>query len=87
MLLRTQDFLLHPVVTLIDLDAQALAARLGYRPYRAAAAARAGVSFPAIDLVPVTALARDWNDADEKFFTENGIIATILGSRGTWASR
>jgi sulfate transport system substrate-binding protein len=32
-------------------------------------------------LVPVTAIARDWEDANEKFFAENGIIDTIISAR------
>ena len=31
----------------------------------------------AIKLFPVAAIARDWDDAQQKFFAENGIIDTI----------
>ena len=72
---------------LFDEPAQETAAKLGYRPYKAGAAAKAGVTFPDIKLIPVTAVARDWNDAYEKFFAENGIIDSIIGTRGQWASR
>jgi hypothetical protein len=34
-----------------------------------------------LTLVPVTAIARDWDDANEKFFAENGVIDTIMGGR------
>lgn len=61
--------------------AQRTIARFGYRPYKAEAAAKAGVVFPKEKLVPVTALARDWDDANEKFFGENGLVSGILGSR------
>jgi sulfate transport system substrate-binding protein len=67
--------------------AQETAAKLGYRPYKPDAAARAGVAFPAIELIPITAIARDWNDASEKFFAENGILDAIIGTRKKWASR
>ena len=72
---------------LFDEPAQEIAAKLGCRPTRADAAAKAGVTFPAIQLIPVTAIARDWNDAGEKFFAENGIIDSTIGTRGKWASR
>jgi sulfate/thiosulfate-binding protein len=55
--------------------AQETIARLGYRPIKPSTA------FPPITLVPVTAIARDWEDANEKFFAENGIIDTIMSAR------
>jgi len=61
--------------------AQETIARMGYRPYKAEAATKAGVVFPKNTLVPVTAIARDWDDANDKFFGENGIIPTFLGPR------
>jgi len=62
--------------------AQDVVARLGYRPYKRDAARRVGANFPALTLVPITDIARDWNDANEKFFAENGVIDTIIGQRG-----
>jgi ABC-type sulfate transport system substrate-binding protein len=56
--------------------AQKAIARLGYRPIKTSIA-----TFPNLTLVPVTAIARDWDDADEKFFAENGVIDAILGNR------
>jgi sulfate/thiosulfate transport system substrate-binding protein len=61
--------------------AQATIARLGYRPYKAGIADRAGITFPQITLVPVTAIARDWNDANDRFFSENGIIDAVVALR------
>ena len=58
--------------------AQEAIARLGYRPLRPG---QGGAAFPDIDRVPVSMIAGDWDDANEKFFGENGIIDTILGSR------
>lgn len=72
---------------LFDDAAQEAAAKYGYRPYKPGAAAKAGVTFPPIELIPVTAVARDWNDAFDKFFAENGIIDAIIGGRKKWASR
>jgi len=62
-------------------EAQQTIARLGYRPYKAAIAEKAGVKFPQIALVPVTAIARDWDDANTKFFAENGIIDAVIALR------
>jgi sulfate transport system substrate-binding protein len=61
--------------------AQDMIARLGYRPLSPATAQKVGVTFPVITLVPITAIARSWDDANEKFFSENGIIDTIIGAR------
>jgi sulfate transport system substrate-binding protein len=33
---------------------------------------------PRIALFPITAIARDWDDAQQKFFADNGIIDAIL---------
>ncbi|MBR1222191.1 sulfate ABC transporter substrate-binding protein [Bradyrhizobium sp. U87765 SZCCT0131] len=54
--------------------AQETIARLGYRPFKPEAAQKAGVVFPSLELVPVTAIARDWNDAYARFFAEDGVI-------------
>jgi sulfate transport system substrate-binding protein len=56
--------------------AQKTIAHLGYRPVKTGLA-----TFPGLTLVPVTAIARDWDDANEKFFAENGVIDTILGTK------
>jgi sulfate/thiosulfate transport system substrate-binding protein len=61
--------------------AQEEIARLGYRPYKVGIADKVGVKFPQIALVPVTAIARDWSDANEKFFAENGIIDAVIALR------
>ena len=53
-------------------------ARLGYRPYKREILDRAGLDLPSITLFPITAVARDWDDAQEKFFGENGIIDSVL---------
>jgi sulfate/thiosulfate-binding protein len=64
-------------------EAQRTIARLGYRPFRQDAARQAGVTFPALKLIPVTAIARDWADANETFFGENGVIESILSGQRT----
>jgi sulfate/thiosulfate-binding protein len=61
--------------------AQEIMAQQGYRPFKTAMAQRAGVVFPAITLVPISRLAKDWGDANEKFFSADGILNLIAGSR------
>jgi sulfate transport system substrate-binding protein len=62
-------------------EAQETIARLGYRAYKPYAARKAGVNFYSLTLAPITDIARDWDDANEKFFAENGVIDLIIGSR------
>jgi sulfate/thiosulfate transport system substrate-binding protein len=61
--------------------AQAIIASFGYRPYKEDVARTAAVHLPKLTLFPVTAVASNWDDAQQKFFAENGIIDTITGSR------
>ncbi|HXY58209.1 MAG TPA: sulfate ABC transporter substrate-binding protein [Methylocystis sp.] len=61
--------------------AQQEIAKLGYRPLNPDIALRAGVKFPQIELVAITEIARDWDDASEKFFAENGVIDNVIGTR------
>ena len=62
--------------------AQRTMARLGYRPFRQEALQGADSTLlPPLTLFPVTAIARDWGDAQQKFFAENGIVDTILAGR------
>ena len=42
--------------------------------------ARPACRFPRSTSSPITAIARDWDDANEKFFAENGVIDDIIGS-------
>jgi sulfate/thiosulfate transport system substrate-binding protein len=69
------------LIFLFSDTAQQTMARLGYRPWQTGAATKAAVTFPNIALVPVTAIARDWADAQEKFFAEGGVIETIMRGR------
>lgn len=59
-------------------EAQEVIARLGYRPLRPEAAEKAGVRFADVNLVPTAAISPDWNDVNDKFFAENGIVTTIV---------
>jgi sulfate/thiosulfate transport system substrate-binding protein len=60
---------------------QATIAKFGYRPLKPEALQQAKVQFPNITLFPITAIARDWDDAQQKFFAENGILDTVTGTR------
>jgi sulfate transport system substrate-binding protein len=58
-------------------EAQEVIAKHGYRPLNADVAKRHSDRLPDIALFPVTLLARDvrdWNDAEEKFFGEGGLM-------------
>jgi sulfate transport system substrate-binding protein len=61
--------------------AQEAMARLGYRPYKREILVRAGLDLPQITLFPIAAIARDWDDAQQKFFAENGIIDAVMRGR------
>jgi sulfate transport system substrate-binding protein len=58
--------------------AQHIIAEMGYRPFKPPIQTNAGPQAPPIALFPITAIAHDWDDAQEKFFAENGIIDGVL---------
>jgi sulfate/thiosulfate transport system substrate-binding protein len=62
-------------------QAQMTIARFSYRPYRQNLAGYKDFQLPSITLFPITAIARDWDDAQQKFFAENGIVDSAMGSR------
>jgi len=55
-------------------QAQDTIGEFGYRPIKPQSLAKFSGRFPQLDLFPVTVLARDWSDAQQKFFADNGII-------------
>jgi sulfate transport system substrate-binding protein len=57
--------------------AQETIAKYGYRPVDPEVLKKHAGQFPKIDLFPVTILAKDWDDAQQKFFAENGIFDVI----------
>jgi len=58
-------------------EAQEIIAAEGYRPSNPTVLARHAQRFPELILFPITVIARDWSDAQQKFFAENGVIDTI----------
>lgn len=61
--------------------AQETIARDGYRPIDPGALSRHADRLPPLTLFPVTFVARDWDDAQAKFFGENGIFDVIQRPR------
>jgi sulfate/thiosulfate-binding protein len=57
--------------------AQEVLAQFGYRPIKPAILAKYADRLPAINLFPVTAIAKDWDDARQKFFADDGIYDTL----------
>jgi sulfate/thiosulfate-binding protein len=63
--------------------AQEIIAQHGYRPINPEALKKHANRLPPIDLFPVTVLAKDWDDAQQKFFAEGGIFDAIHTAQET----
>jgi sulfate/thiosulfate transport system substrate-binding protein len=61
-------------------SAQELLAQYGYRPVKPEILARHTDRLPNIALFPITAIAKDWGDAREKFFADSGIFDVVSAS-------
>jgi sulfate/thiosulfate transport system substrate-binding protein len=61
--------------------AQEIMARHHYRPTRPDILQKYAADFPAIELFPVTLVARDWDDAQQKFFADKGIFDSIYDTK------
>ena len=57
--------------------AQETIAKFGYRPIKPEILAKHADRLPNIQLFPISAIAKDWDDAREKFFADNGVIDRI----------
>ncbi|MET0343576.1 MAG: sulfate ABC transporter substrate-binding protein [Polyangiales bacterium] len=62
---------------LFSAEAQEIIADTGYRPSDERVLARHAARFPALNLFPITDIAKDWEDAQQKFFGEHGILETV----------
>jgi sulfate/thiosulfate transport system substrate-binding protein len=58
-------------------QAQEIIAQHGYRPFNVEILKRHADRLPQIDLFPVTILAKNWDDAQQKFFADAGIFDAI----------
>jgi sulfate transport system substrate-binding protein len=61
--------------------AQETLARYGYRPVDPEVLRQYASRLPAVQLFPVTLIAKDWDDADRKFFADNGVFDSIRTPR------
>jgi len=61
--------------------AQDIIAEFGYRPARAESAKKFVDRLPHLGLFPISVIARDWDDAEQKFFAQNGIIDTVYAPK------
>jgi sulfate/thiosulfate-binding protein len=58
-------------------EAQELIAMHGYRPIVPAVLEHAHARFPPIRLFTITSIARDWEDAQRKFFDDDGVFDVV----------
>lgn len=58
-------------------QAQDTVAEFGYRPVNQQSLTKFAVRFPPLNLFPVAVLAKDWSDAQQKFFADNGIVDAV----------
>lgn len=58
-------------------EAQHLIAQHGYRPIDPGVLKKYAGILPPLNLFPITAIAKDWEDAQQKFFADNGIFDVI----------
>ncbi|MBR8839812.1 MAG: sulfate ABC transporter substrate-binding protein [Stigonema ocellatum SAG 48.90 = DSM 106950] len=58
-------------------QAQETIAKFGYRPINPDILRQYSTQFPQIQLFPITLIAKDWDDAKQKFFADNGIIDLV----------
>ena len=61
--------------------AQETMARYSYRPVDPEVLQEYTTRLPAVQLFPVTLIAKDWDDADRKFFADNGVFDSIYTPR------
>ncbi len=63
-------------------EAQEIIARNGYRPTDPEVLHEHARELPAMEVFPVTTVAKDWNDAQQKFFSENGLFDVLCKGPG-----
>jgi sulfate transport system substrate-binding protein len=58
-------------------EAQEIIANAGYRPFKEDILKKHADHLPPIKLFPITAIAQDWGQAQQKFFADDGILDTV----------
>ena len=79
---KTTDYAKAYLEFLYTDQAQEAIARHGYRPINSEILRKHADQLPQINLFPVTILARNWDDAQQKFFADNGIFDVIHPPKG-----
>jgi sulfate/thiosulfate transport system substrate-binding protein len=79
---KTQDYAKSYLEFLYTDEAQETIARHGYRPISAEILQKYAGQLPQIDLFPITIVAKNWDEAQQKFFADNGIFDLIHPSTG-----
>ncbi len=59
-------------------EAQETMAKLGYRPINPQILEKYAARLPKLDLFSITLIAKDWSDANQRFFADNGVIDQLL---------
>jgi sulfate/thiosulfate transport system substrate-binding protein len=62
-------------------QAQETMARYGYRPVDPDVLREYADRFPAVQLFSIARIAKDWDDAEQKFFADNGIFDLVYSPR------
>ena len=62
-------------------EGQEIAAKNYYRPIDPATLQRHAATFPSITMFPITAVAKDWNDAYAKYFSDGAIFDSIYAKK------
>jgi sulfate/thiosulfate transport system substrate-binding protein len=78
---KTGDYAKAYLQFLFSRPAQEAMARYGYRPVDPGVLQEYASQLPAVQLFPVTLLVKDWDDAQQKFFADNGVFDLIYSPR------
>jgi sulfate/thiosulfate-binding protein len=74
---KTEAYAMAYLEFLFSEQAQETIAQHGYRPINAEILKKHADRLPQIDLFPIAVLAKDWDDAQQKFFADDGIFDAV----------
>ena len=74
---KTEGYAKAYLEFLYSRPAQETMARYGYRPVDQGVLQEYASRLPAVQLFPVTLIAKDWDDAEQKFFADYGVFDSI----------